>query len=141
MRGSPLLRLIVVASALVLLALPVWRLTLHSSPVREIPAKPTEPSGTLADYRVVLTASSPARLQAMVANQPTASSPDSSQSFEAVFSMNANEPEDIAVFADFMERNQPAALRVEVKRGGEVLVEKTFWGTGVVEDVVTIPSK
>lgn len=77
----------------------------------------------------------------MVANQPTASSPDSSQSFEAAFSMNANEPEDIAVFADFMERNQPAALRVEVKRGGEVLVEKTFWGTGVVQDVVTIPAK
>jgi len=136
------LRLILVAAALALLAVPVWRLTLHSSPVREIPAKPTEPSGNLVDYQVVLTPSSPARLQAIVANQPTALSPDSSQSFEAVFSMNANEPEDIAVFADFMERNnQPAALRVEVKRGGEVLVEKTFWGTGVVEDVVTIPSK
>ena len=141
MRGSPLLRLILVASALVLLALPVWRLTLHSSPAREIPAKPAEASEDLADFQVVLTASSPARLQAMVANQPTASSPDSSQSFEAGFSMNANEPEDIAVFADFMERNQPAALRVEVKRGGEGLVEKTFWGTGVIEDVVTIPSK
>ena len=135
------MRLILVAAALALLAVPVWRLTLHFSPVPEIPAKPTEPSGSLADYRVVLTASSPARLQAMVANQPTASSPGSSQSFEAVFSMNANEPEDIAVFADFMEGNQPAALRVEVKRAGEVLVEKTFWGTGVIEDVVTIQSK
>jgi hypothetical protein len=28
-----------------------------------------------------------------------------------------------------------------VEKSGEVLVEKTFWGTGVVEDVVTIPAK
>jgi hypothetical protein len=28
-----------------------------------------------------------------------------------------------------------------VEKGGEVLVEKTFWGTGVVEDVVMIPTK
>ena len=141
MRGSPLLRLILVAAALALLAVPVWRLTLHSKPTPEIPTKPSEPSEDLADFQVVLTASSPARLQAMVANQPTASSPDSAQSFEAVFFMSANEPEDIAVFADFTDRTQPAALRVEVKRAGEVLVEKSFWGTGVIEDVVTIPAK
>ena len=141
MRGSPLLRLILVAAALALLAVPVWRLTLPSSPVRETPAKPAESSSDFADFQVVLTASSSARLQAMVANRQTASSPDSVRSLEAVFSMNANEPEDIAVFADFTERTQPAALRVEVKRAGEVLVEKSLWGTGVVEDVVTIPAK
>jgi hypothetical protein len=141
MRGSPLLRLILVAAALALLVVPVWRLTLHSKPTPEISLKPSEPSDDLAEYQVVLTASSAARVQAMVANQPTASSPDSAKSFEAVFFMNANEPEDIAVFADFTARTHPAALRVEVKRAGEVLVEKTFWGTGVIEDVVTIPAK
>jgi hypothetical protein len=30
---------------------------------------------------------------------------------------------------------------VTVEKGGEVLVEKTFWGTGVIEDVVMIPTK
>jgi hypothetical protein len=95
----------------------------------------------LADYRVILTASDTARLQAMVANQPTASSASGVENFEAFFSMSAAEPEDIAVFADFMDRTRPAALRVKVEKSGEVLVEKTFWGTGVVEDVVGIPTK
>jgi hypothetical protein len=63
------------------------------------------------------------------------------ENFEAVFSMSANEPEDIAVFADFVDRTRPSALRVMVEKGGVVLVEKTFWGTGVVEDVLTIPTK
>ncbi len=77
----------------------------------------------------------------MVANRPTAVSPDAAKSFEVVFSMNASEPEDIAVIADFAQRAHPSALRVEVKKNGEVLLEKTFWGTGLLEDVVTIPVK
>ena len=77
----------------------------------------------------------------MAANRPTASSPQPAQTLEALFSMNPREPEDIAVFADFNERTQPAALRVQVMKSGEVLLEKTFWGTGLIEDVVMIPTK
>ncbi|MCX6965609.1 MAG: hypothetical protein NTW41_09710 [Verrucomicrobia bacterium] len=139
MRGSPILRLVLVAGALILLALPVWQLTLQTpSP---IPAKPAAVAEDLADYRVILKSSGTARLQAMVANQPTVSSASGVENFEAVFSMSANEPEDIAVFADFVDRTRSSALRVSVEKGGEVLVEKTFWGTGVVEDVVEIPTK
>ncbi len=77
----------------------------------------------------------------MVANQPTASSASGLENFKAEFSMSAAAPEDIAVFADFEDRARAAALRVTVEKGGEVLVEKTFWGIGVVEDVVMIPTK
>lgn len=139
MRGSPFLRLVLVVGALVLLALPVWRLTRQAPP--PTPAKPAAVTEDLADYRVTLKASSPARLQAMVANQPTASSAGGVENFEAAFSMSADEPEDIAVFADCEDRASSAALRVTVEKGGEVLVEKTFWGTGVIEDVVMIPTK
>ncbi len=139
MRGSPFLRLVLVAGALILLALPVWRLTRQAPP--PAPAKPAAVDKDLAHYRVTLKASAPARLQAMVANQPTASSASGVENFEAAFSMSADEPEDIAVFADFEDRASSAALRVTVEKGGEVLVEKTFWGTGVVEDVVMIPTK
>ncbi len=139
MRGSPLLRLILVAGALVLLAVPVWQLTRNTT--SPIPAKPVAVAEDLADYRVILKSSGTARLQAMVANQPTISSASGVENFEAVFSMSANEPEDIAVFADFVDRTRPSALRVIVEKSGEVLVEKTFWGTGVVEDAVTIPAK
>ena len=139
MRGSPLLRLILVAGALVLLAVPVWQLTRNTS--SPIPAKPAAVAEDSADYRVILKSSGTARLQAMVANEPTISSASGVENFEAVFSMSANEPEDIAVFADFVDRTRPSALRVMVEKSGEVLVEKTFWGMGVVEDVVTIPAK
>lgn len=139
MRGSPFLRLVLVAGALILLALPVWRLTRQAPPAA--PAKAAAVTEDLADYRVTLKASAPARLQAMVANQPTASSASGVENFEAAFSMSADEPEDIAVFADFEDRASSAALRVTVEKGGEVLVEKTFWGTGVIEDVVMIPTK
>ena len=142
MCGSPLLRLILLAGVLALLAVPVWRLTLPSTPAPDIPVKvSSEPSGQWVDYHVALTASSPARLQAIAANQPTASSTNAVRAFGANFSMSAKEPEDIAVSADFEERSQPSALRVEIQRGDEVLVEKTFWGTGVIEDVVIIPTK
>jgi hypothetical protein len=139
MRGSPILRLVLVAGALILLALPVWQLTRQTT--APIPAKPAAVAEDLADYRVILKSSGTARLQAMVANQPTVSSASGVENFEAVFSMSANEPEDIAVFADFVDRTRPSALRVMVEKGGVVLVEKTFWGTGVVEDVLTIPTK
>jgi hypothetical protein len=139
MRGSPILRLVLVAGALILLALPVWRLT-RQTPA-PILAKPAAVAEDLADYRVILKSSGTARLQAMVANQPTVSSASGVENFEAFFSMSANEPEDIAVFADFVDRTRSSALRVMVEKGGEVLVEKTFWGTGVVEDVVMIPMK
>ena len=139
MRGSPFLRLILVAGALILLAVPVWQLTRHTTPPPL--AKPIATSEDLADYRVILTASDTARLQVMLANQPTASSASGVENFEAVFSMSAAEPEDIAVFADFVDRTRSSALRVTVEKNGEVLVEKTFWGTGVVEDVVMIPTK
>jgi hypothetical protein len=139
MRGSPFLRVILLVCALVLLAVPVWQLTHHTTPPPL--AKPVATSEDLADYRVILTASDTARLQAMVANQPTASSASGVENFEAVFSMSSTEPEDIAVFADFEDRTRTAALRVKVEKNGEVLVEKTFWGSGVVEDVVGIPTK
>ena len=139
MRGSPILRLVLVAGALILLAVPVWQLTLQTT--LPIPTKPAAVAEDLADYLVILKSSGTARLQAMVANQPTVSSASGVENFEAVFSMSANEPEDIAVFADFVDRTRSSALRVMVEKGGEVLVEKTFWGTGVVEDVVMIPMK
>jgi hypothetical protein len=139
MRGTPFLRIVLLIGALVLLAVPVWLLT-RDTPLR-IPAQTAAVAEDLADYQVILTASDTARLQASVTNQPTISSASGVENFEAAFSMSAAEPEDITVFADFVDRTRPSALRVVVKKRDEVLVEKTFWGTGVVEDVMKIPRK
>lgn len=129
------------ACALALLAIPVWSLTRPSSPMPESTAPPSAPVAESANYRVVLTASAPARLRARAANHPEASTAGAARVLETRFSMSSDNPEDIAVFAGFEDRANPTALRVAVEKNGRPLMEKTFWGTGVVEDVVRIPAK
>jgi hypothetical protein len=140
MRGFPLLRLVFVTAALALLAVPVWMLT------REKPAEvvavsvPASSPEKTADYRVTLTASSPASLRVMAANQPTASSDGAVSVFETGLTMNAAEPEDLAIFADFADKTTPQAVRVRVDLEQKALADTTLWGTGLVEDVVEIPA-
>jgi hypothetical protein len=93
----------------------------------------------MAVYEVLLTASAPARLAVRVANQPSMESAGPATSLSASFSMNAAEPEDLAVFGNFDPAAGNCALRVEVRVAGKTLADSTFWGTGLVEDVVTIP--
>jgi hypothetical protein len=141
MRGFPILRIALVVVALVLLAVPVWSLTRSAPPAVVKPTQLTSSAEKPADYLVVLTSSNPARLQAMAANLPAASSENGARRFQTVFPMSPDEPEDIAVFADFEDRANPSALHARVEKNGVVLVEKTFWGTGLVEDVVMIPAQ
>lgn len=93
----------------------------------------------MAIYDVLLTSSAPARLTVRVANQPSVESDGSASSLSASFTMNADEPEDLAVFGNFDPAAGNCALRVEVRIAGKTLADSTFWGTGLVEDVVTIP--
>ena len=93
----------------------------------------------MAVYDVLLTSSAPARLTVRVANQLSVESDGSASSLSASFTMNAAEPEDLAVFGNFDPAAGNCALRVEVRIVGKTLADSTFWGTGVVEDVVTIP--
>jgi len=138
-RGFPLLRLFLVATGLALLGAPVWLLT-RPSPSAPPPASaPIEPE-KMAAYDVLLTASAPARLAVRVANQPSAESAGPATSLLASFTMNAAEPEDVAVFANFDPARGNCALRVEVRVAGKTISDSTFWGTGLVEDVVAIPN-
>lgn len=138
MRGFPLLRLFLVATGLALLGVPVWILT-RPAPSAPTPASvPVEPEKT-SIYEVLLTASAPARLAVRAANQPTVESAGSVTSLTASLTMNSASPEDIAVFGNFDPAAGNSALRAEVRLSGRTLADATFWGTGPVEDVVTIP--
>jgi hypothetical protein len=137
-RGFPLLRLFLVAAGLALLGVPVWLLT-RPAPSAPPPASaPIEPE-KMAVYEVLLTSSAPVRLAVRVANQPSVESAGPATSLSASFTMNAAEPEDLAVFGNFDPAAGNCALRVEVRIAGKTLADSTFWGTGLVEDVVTIP--
>lgn len=141
MRGFPVLRLILVAAALGLLALPVWSLTGASRPSVPAPlANEVEPA-TTAPYRMLLTASAPAVIEASAANLPPAASVGLVKTLEANFTMSATQPEDLVVSARFGNAAGQAALRVVVEKDGQTVVDRTFWGSGVIEDVVEIPAK
>ena len=94
----------------------------------------------MTDYDVLLTASAPAQLAIRAANQPSAESRGSALTLSASFAMKANRPEDLAVFANFDPAAGHCALRVEVHVAGKSISDSTFWGTGLVEDVVAIPN-
>lgn len=138
MRGFPLLRLFLVAAGLALLGVPVWLLTRPAQSAPPQASAPIEPE-KMAVYEVLLTASAPARLAVRVANQPSVESVGPATSLTTSFTMNAAEPEDLAVFGNFDPAAGNSALRVEVRLAGRTLADSTFWGTGLVEDVVTIP--
>lgn len=93
----------------------------------------------MAVYDVLLTSSAPARLAVRVANHPSVESVGPATSLSTTFTMNAAEPEDLAIFGNFDPAAGNSALRVEVRLAGRTLADSTFWGTGLVEDVVTIP--
>ena len=137
MRGSPLLRLYLVAAALALLGVPVWLLTRPAPSAPPPVFAPIEPQN-MAVYDVLLTASAPARLAVRVTNQPSVESTGPATSLSASFTMDAAEPEDLAVFANFHPAAVNSALRVEVRLAGRTLADSTFWGNELVEDVVTI---
>ena len=134
-----MLRLVFVTAALALLSVPVWMLT-REQPGRIAAARAVELPEKTETYFATLTATSPATLRVMAANQPTASSEGVVSVFTARFSMNADQPEDLAVFAEFADKATPHAVRVEVRAGDKMAADKTFWGTGLVEDVVEIPA-
>ena len=138
MRGFPLLRLFLVAAGLALLGVPVWLLTRPAPAARPPASAPIEPQ-KMAVYDVLLTSSAPARLAVRVANKPSVESAGPATSLSASFTMNAAEPEDLAVFGNFDPAAGNCALRVEVRLAGKTLADSTFWGTALVEDVVTIP--
>lgn len=139
MRGFPLLRLILVGIGLALLSVPVWLLTRPAPTAAAFVAAPVEPQ-QMEVFEILLTASSPARLSVRAANHPSVESSGPVTSLTASFAMNAARPEDLAVFGNFDPATGDCALRVEVRLAGKTLTDSTFWGIGLVEDVVTLPT-
>ena len=135
-----MLRLVFLVVVLGVLAIPVWRVTRAKPDAGEPPRAEAAGAEKNAIFVAALTASAPATLRVMAANQPTASSEAGVKFFEARFVMDADRPEDLAVFANFKDKSSAHAVRVEVRAEGKVIADTTLWGTGLIEDVVEIPA-
>lgn len=139
MRGFPLLQISAVVVALLLLGVPVWMLTgdrLQAAP--EDPGVAEERKVEMVVFSVELTSSSPARLSVMAAGHPIQVSDGPLERFEGAFEMPRSQPEDLVVSAKFEEEGGSEALRVKVRESGRLVADKTFWGTGEIQDVLGI---
>lgn len=138
MRGFPLLRIAVVAAALLLLGVPVWMLT--GDRVQAAPEDPSVDEGMneMVVFNVELTSSAPARLSVMAAGHPLQVSDGPLERFEGAFEMPRSQPEDLVVSANFEGEVGSEALRVTVRENGRLVADKTFWGVGEIQDVLGI---
>jgi len=138
MRGFPLLRILVVAGALMMLGVPVWMLTRDRVEGIAAPVVEEREATGMADFSVVMTSTTPARLSVTAVNDAVRESDGGVRRFEARFEMPLAQPEDLAVFAAFEAEAGPQALRVEVRSAGRLVVDRTFWGEGEIHDVVEV---
>lgn len=138
MRGSPLIRLVVVCFGLAALAWPVAALTTRR--IQPFPAgQPNTPEPVTADFVVRVTASTPALFSVGIAGEDSPRQ-GTGHTFLTSFRMNASAPEDLQVGADFPDSKAESAVRVEVLREGRRLVDSSFWGNGSIQDAVSIPT-
>ncbi len=137
MRGSPILRLILTAVFLALAGLPVWSLTRPKAEI--VQPSPALPADT-ADFRLVVTTSSPATVRVSQLGRVSVASDAPGTHFEGRLVMDREHPDDLVIEASWRDAATPQALRIEVKEGDTVLFEQTLWGREALEDAVTLPA-
>lgn len=138
MRGFPLLRVLLLAVALALFGLPVWKIT-RPAPIAPLGMPPEEKHPT-SPFEMTLTSSAPAKLSLSAGGKKAAFSNSSTTSWKISLTMDADKPDDLIVRGEASPDTKNLALRVQVEHGGKKLTDTTLWGTNSVEDVVAIPA-
>lgn len=140
MRGSPLLLLLVLAVVLSLLGVPIWSLTHQMR--RTNPSLPKIQSIAQPQWvDVILTSSAPGVFFVKSLDRTLLQTSSAVKSFESRIPLTLESPEDLVVSGKWEGSSSPHALRIEIKFGGESLVDMTFWGTETLQEVVTIPER
>lgn len=138
MRGYPLLRLLILAGVLLVLGIPVWSITRKTQPPASVTPVPREEK--VAQFDVTLTSSAPAKLSLSAGGgKPILTSYDAT-GLKHSYSMNEKKPDDLVVTGVAMNRGLPLAVRVVVESNGRNLLDTTLWGSGSVEDALSIPA-
>ncbi len=132
MRGSPILRLVLMAIALALAGIPVWLLT---RPTQEVVAQlAAAPESSSRWVEVEMTSSAPGTLSLSALGKVLlATSAGATSARERVW---IGREADLVASATWPNGDVPHALRVVLREDGRVTRDATFWGAGSVEDVV-----
>ena len=136
MRGSPLLRTILVLIVLILAAVPVWKLTRPA--IVAVVAEDSTPASK-AGVRIGLTfANAPLDFQLLhlgkVIWEGKSPGATASKDFEMEF---PKEGIDLEIKAGWPSGTTISAVRVTVTVGNGTALERSAWGTGSVDEVLT----
>jgi hypothetical protein len=138
MRGSPLFRASLVLFALLLLMLPLHRLTSGRRNVATVMASPIAPSAIV--HLTITSTSVPFRFEISHLGKTIWKGESNESSSSRNLTMHfPPEGIDLGVRASWPNAGD-TALRIEVARGGDAPIVKTLWGIGHVDDVVTFSS-
>jgi hypothetical protein len=136
MRGSPLLRTFVVLFILILAAFPIWKLT-HKA--ERVAVAEQEVSGAKRSVRVELAfAPAPAEFQLLHLGKIIWEAKSPGETAEKEFEMEfPKEGIDLEIKSAWASGASNGAVRVSVTPGDAGTIEKTAWGTGSVDEVLT----
>lgn len=143
MRGSPLIRALLVLAALAVLLVPLRKLTSEQSPLPVQPRKISEPSVPNKRLHLELTCTtSPFKYQVAYSGRTIWNGYEKAMTARTDLDL-AFPAEGIDLVMDVSwDESKPTAVRLSVKPTDEEETSQTAWGTTNVSEVITIrPSK
>jgi hypothetical protein len=140
MHGSPLLRTLAVLLLLLAAGVPLWRMTHESAAASVIPAA-SAPAAQSHVHIEVAFAQKPLRFEVSYLGKPIwESEMPAALTAEKEIAMNyPKEGVDMEFKAVWPPGTPLCAARLSVAANDAEPVEKTLWGTGEVDDVVSFP--
>jgi hypothetical protein len=135
MRGSPLVRAILIIAILLLALIPLWRLTHKPESAPFVEAAPA----AKASVRVELTfAHAPSDFQILHLGKIIWEGTSPGETAQKNLAMEfPKEGIDLEVKATWPAATPLTAVRVSVTRGNDAAIEKTAWGKGALDEVLT----
>lgn len=137
MRGNPRIRIALVALGMVLMGLPVWRLT-HA----EAPAEPGKPAETIQEEALELTvtfAHAPASFEVTQAGKPILSGIGPATTFHGAWQVSLpKEGADLLLKVTWPSSTPRTAVEVQVTKSGNTVADRTFWSEGSLTEILTV---
>jgi len=141
MRGNPWIRIILVALGVILMGLPVWRLTHVVAPPAPTSQQETSAAKTLTV--TVTFAHAPESFVLTNLGQSILSGAGPTTEFTVPWSVSLpKEGADLLLKVKWPANAPHTAVEIKVESSGNSLADQTFWGTGTLTELLTvIPAK
>jgi hypothetical protein len=137
MRGNPWIRIILVAFGVVLMGLPVWRLTHAVAPPE--PTVRQEASAAKTLTVTVTFAHAPESFDLTNLGKSILSGAGPTAEFTSPWQISLpKEGTDLLLKVKWPANAPRTAVEIRVESSGDVLADQTFWGTGTLTELLTV---